>query len=181
MHLCRLAARARFKLVSLDGFGLPDLGPQAAPAQLKRWLAGWREPPPPHKTYASIAEMAARLREANKRLDGAKSLFLASALSERLDDGRFTWDFDPRHRAPFATLHRKAEWAACLALVRAPALFIGSDLPFPPALRDEPEGLAARAAAIAGARFERIAGAGHNLHHDEPEAAAALVERFLTA
>ncbi len=108
------------RLVSLDGFGLPDLGPQAAPAQLQRWLAGWREPPPPHKTYASVADMAARLRQANPRLDEAKSLFLASGLSERLADGRFTWDFDPRHRAPFATLHRRAEWAACLALVRAP-------------------------------------------------------------
>ena len=71
------------RLVSLDGFGLPDLGPQAAPAQLQRWLAGWREPPPPHKTYASVAEMAARLRQANRRLDEAKSLFLASELSER--------------------------------------------------------------------------------------------------
>jgi pimeloyl-ACP methyl ester carboxylesterase len=168
------------RLVSLDGFGLPDLGPQAAPAQLQRWLAGWREPPPPHKTYASVAEMAARLRQANRRLDEAKSLFLASELSERLAGGRFTWDFDPLHRAPFATLHRKAEWAACLALVRAPTLFIGSDLPFPPALRDEPQGLAARAAAIPAARFERIAGTGHNLHHDEPEAVARLVEGFLS-
>ena len=167
------------RLISLDGFGLPDLGPQAAPAQLQRWLAGWREPLPPHKTYAAVADMAARLRQANPRLDEAKSLFLASELSERLPDGRYTWDFDPRHRAPFATLHRRAEWAACLALVRAPTLFIGSDLPFPPALRDEPEGLAARAAAIPGARFERIAGAGHNLHHDEPEAVARLVEGFL--
>jgi pimeloyl-ACP methyl ester carboxylesterase len=168
------------RLISLDGFGLPDLGPHAAPAQLQRWLTGWREPLPPHKTYASVADMAARLRQANPRLDEAKSLFLARELSERLPDGRYTWDFDPRHRAPFATLHRRAEWAACLALVRAPTLFIASDLPFPPALRDEPEGLAARAAAIPGARFERIAGAGHNLHHDEPEAVARLVEGFLT-
>jgi pimeloyl-ACP methyl ester carboxylesterase len=118
--------------------------------------------------------MASRLRQANPRLDEAKSLFLASELSARLPDGRYTWDFDPRHRAPFATLHRRAEWAACLALVRAPTLFIGSDLPFPPALRDEPEGLAARAAAVPGARFERIARAGHNLHYDEPEAVARL-------
>ena len=94
------------RLISLDGFGLPDLGPQAAPAQLQRWLAGWREPLPPHKTYAAVADMAARLRQANPRLDEAKSLFLASELSERLPDGRYTWDFDPRHRAPFATLHR---------------------------------------------------------------------------
>jgi pimeloyl-ACP methyl ester carboxylesterase len=167
------------RLVSLDGFGLPDLGPQAAPAQLRRWLQGWREPPPPHKAYESIEEMAARLRQANKRLSEAKSLFLASALSIRLPGGQYSWDFDPRHRAPFATLHRKAEWAACLAEVRAPALFIGSDLPFPPALREEPEGIAARAAAIPGSRFERIARAGHNLHHDEPERVAALVEGFL--
>ena len=169
------------RLVSLDGFGLPDLGPQAAPSQLRRWLGGWRESLPLHKSYASVAEMAARLREANKRLDEAKSLFLASELSERTPDGRFVWAFDPRHRAPFATLHRKAEWAACLAQVRAPALFIASERPVPAALGDEPDGLAARAAAIPGARFERIAGAGHNLHHDEPEAVAALVEGFLTA
>ncbi|MGO9172710.1 MAG: alpha/beta fold hydrolase [Rhodomicrobium sp.] len=169
------------RLVSLDGFGLPDLGPQAAPAQLRRWLGGWRDTLPPHKAYGSVAEMAARLREANKRLDEAKSLFLASELSERTGDGRFVWAFDPRHRAPFATLHRKAEWAACLAEVRAPALFIASERPVPAALAEEPDGLAARAAAIPGARFERIAGAGHNLHHDEPDAVAVLVEGFLTA
>ncbi len=169
------------RLVSLDGFGLPDLGPQAAPPQFRRWLEGWREPPPPHKPYASVAQMAARLRQQNLRLDEAKALFLASALSERLEDGRFVWAFDPRHRAPFAILHRKAEWAACLADVSAPALFIGSDRPVPPALAEEPDGLAARAAAIPGSRFERIAGAGHNLHHDEPEAVAALLEQFLTA
>jgi pimeloyl-ACP methyl ester carboxylesterase len=167
------------RLISLDGFGLPDLGPQAAPAQLQRWLEGWREPLPLHQTYESIGDMAARLRRANARLDEAKSLFLASELCERLPDGHFTWDFDPRHRSPFATLHRRAEWAACLAQVRAPTLFIGSDSPFPPALREEPDGLAARAATIPGARFVRVAGAGHNLHHDEPEKIAKLIEKFL--
>jgi pimeloyl-ACP methyl ester carboxylesterase len=169
------------RLVSLDGFGLPDRNPSDAPAQLRRWLAGWREPPPVQKAYASVEAMAARLRQANPRLDEAKSLFLAAELSERLEDGRFVWAFDPRHRAPFATLHRKAEWAACLAAVRAPTLFIGSDKPFPRALGEEPGGLPSRIAAIPRAAFERIAGASHNLHHDEPERVAALVERFLTA
>jgi pimeloyl-ACP methyl ester carboxylesterase len=169
------------RLISLDGFGLPDRRPGDAPAQLKRWLAGWREPPPAHKAYASAEAMAARLRQANPRLDEAKSLFLATELSERREDGGLVWAFDPRHRAPFATLHRKAEWAACLALVRAPTLFIGSDIPFPRALAAEPSGLPSRIAAIQGAAYEHIAGASHNLHHDEPERVAALVERFLSA
>jgi pimeloyl-ACP methyl ester carboxylesterase len=56
-----------------------------------------------------------------------------------------------------------------------------SDRPVPAAPGDEPGGLRARAQAIPGAGFERIAGASHNLHHDEPEQVAALVERFLTA
>jgi pimeloyl-ACP methyl ester carboxylesterase len=169
------------RLISLDGFGLPDRNPSDAPAQLKRWLGSWREPPPAHKAYTSVEAMAARLRQANPRLDEAKSLFLAAELSKRQEDGSLVWAFDPRHRAPFATLHRKAEWAAYLALVRAQALFVASDRPVPSALGDEPGGLEARAAAIPGAVFERIAGAGHNLHHDEPGRVAALVERFLTA
>ena len=39
-------------------------------------------------------------------------------MSVRGETGGFVWAFDPRHYAPFATLHRKAEWAACLAEVR---------------------------------------------------------------
>jgi pimeloyl-ACP methyl ester carboxylesterase len=169
------------RLVSLDAFGLPDRDPADAPLQLKRWLASWRDPPPAHKAYASVEEMAARLRQANPRLDEAKSVFLASELSERREDGGLAWAFDPRHRSPFATLHRKAEWAACLAQVRAPALFVAAHRPLPAALGDEPGGLQARAGAIPGARFERFAGTSHNLHHDEPERVAALVERFLAA
>jgi pimeloyl-ACP methyl ester carboxylesterase len=105
----------------------------------------------------------------------------ASRRSERQEDGSLVWAFDPRHRAPFATLHRKAEWAACLAAVSAPTLFIGSDMPFPRALAAELGGLPSRIAAIQGAAYEHIAGASHNLHHDEPERMAALVERFLSA
>jgi pimeloyl-ACP methyl ester carboxylesterase len=169
------------RLMSLDAFGLPDRNPADAPAQLKRWLAGWREPPPVHKAYASVEDMAARLRQANPRLDEAKSLFLAAGLSDRREDGALVWAFDPRHRAPFATLHRRAEWTACLAQVRAPAFFVASGRTVPAALADEPGGLEARAAVIPGARFERIAGTSHNLHHDEPELVATLVERFLAA
>ncbi len=169
------------RLVSLDGFGLPDRAPEEAPAQLRRWLTSWRDAPRPHKLYASVEEMAARLREANPRLDDDKSLFLAGELSVKLDSGALVWAFDPRHRAPFGALNRKAEWVATLAEVKAPALFVGSDQPFPPAIMKEPEGIAGRVALIGGAIFQRVEGAGHNLHHDAPQTVASIVEGFLTA
>ncbi len=168
------------RLVSLDGFGLPSRDPRDAPLQLRRWLDSWREAPRPHRIYASVAEMAARLCHANPRLSLDKALFLASGLSEEAPGGKgYCWAFDPRHRSPFATLHRHAEWEACMAEIRAPVLFIGSGKPFPPALENEPGGLAGRVACVPGARFERVEGAGHNLHHDEPEAVARMVEDFL--
>jgi pimeloyl-ACP methyl ester carboxylesterase len=168
------------RLVSLDGFGLSDRTPEEAPAHLRRWLASWRDGPRPHRAYTALEDMAARLREANPRLAAGKALYLASELSVRLDYVGLVWAFDPRHRAPFGTLSRKAEWAACLSEIRAPTLFIGSGLPFPPSLGHEPEGLEARVALVRGAAFRRIEGASHNLHHDEPQAVAAMVEGFLT-
>jgi pimeloyl-ACP methyl ester carboxylesterase len=168
------------RLVSLDGFGLPDRKPEEAPAQMRRWLTSWQTLRP-HKPYAAVADMAARLQQANPRLPRDKALFLASELSTRLQDGSLVWAFDPRHRAPFGALNRKAEWAAYLAGVRAPTLFAGSGQPFPPSIAKEPDGIEGRVALVPGAAFQRIEGAGHNLHHDEPQTVAALVESFLTA
>ena len=100
------------RLVSLDGFGLPDRKPEEAPAHLERWLDAWGARPP-EKTYPSLDAIAERLRAANPRLDAPRSLFMAKHLS-RPAEGGFAWRFDPMHRAPFATLHRVAEWAACV-------------------------------------------------------------------
>jgi len=38
---------------------------------------------------------------------------------------------------------------------------------------------AARRAAFRTLRYETVAGAGHMLHHDQPEAVARLIEDFL--
>jgi pimeloyl-ACP methyl ester carboxylesterase len=124
--------------------------------------------------------MAERLRTANPRLDAPKARFLAEHLSRPAQDG-FAWRFDPLHRAPFATLHRAAEWVACLRRIAAPVLWVASGAVFPPALEKEPGGFEARLRLLPHASFERIEGTGHNLHHDAPAAVAALVEGFLAA
>ncbi len=169
---------ARF--VSLDGFGLPDRKPEEAPAQLQKWLVSWREPVRVHKQYSTLDEMAARLQASNPRLETWKAVFLAGELSTKTGDGTYVWSFDPRHRGPFATLFRHAEFAACLAQGQAPALFIGSGSPFPPSLAKTPGGVQARAHLYPGAMFDRVADTGHNLHHDNPAAVASLIEDFMS-
>jgi pimeloyl-ACP methyl ester carboxylesterase len=44
-----------------------------------------------------------------------------------------------------------------------------------------PAAYAERRAAIEHLTVERIEGAGHNVHHDQPETLAALIERFFSA
>ena len=100
-------------------------------------------------------------------------------MSRRLDDGAYVWAFDPRLRAPFGWWNCRAEWAAYLGGVKAPTFFVGSGQAFPPSLAQEPGGLEARVAFIPGAKFTRVEGTSHNLHHDAPQAVAALVEDFL--
>jgi len=167
------------RLISLDGFGLPDRNPADAPAHLARWLNGLREGPRPARPYTSLADMAERLRAANPRLPADKALFMAEHLARALPDGRYAWAHDPVHRLPFATLHRKAEWAASVSAIRAPTLWIGSGQPFPPGIANEAGGLEARVALIPGARYVRVGSTGHNLHHEEPAAVARLIEEFL--
>lgn len=163
-------------VVSLDAFGVPDRDPSEAPAHLRRWLeAGRRAPPDP--AYPSREAMAERLVRANPRLDLPRARFLAGHLGREDGDGRFRWCLDPRHRLPFAGLHRRAEWAACLAEVRAPALYLASERVYP-AFEAEPGGFAGRLAQLPPGRLVRLDEAGHNLHHDAPGEAAALVEAF---
>jgi len=165
------------RLVSLDGFGMPNRDQSEAPDHLRRWLDSWTGPPSAVRVYADLAEMAGRLRIANPRLDEARALFLAEHLGRAVPGG-FAWAFDPAHRRPFATMFRAAEWAACVARVTAPVLWIGSGSTFPPALDKEPGGLKGRAT-LARAILRKVPDTGHNLHHDAPGAVAALTDAFL--
>ena len=182
-HVAGIYAGARpqrvAKLVALDSFGLPDSDPDATPAHLARWMASWRKRPEPSRPYETIAQMAQRLRVTNPRLTMDKALFLAAESSRRRPDGLLEWAFDPRHRAPFAVAHRKAEWAACMRRIEAPTLWLVSDRKS--RIDDEPGGLAARAALLRHVICDRVPDTSHNLHHDAPAQVARIVENFLTA
>jgi pimeloyl-ACP methyl ester carboxylesterase len=88
--------------------------------------------------------------------------------------GRLTWRWDARHRMrsarPFsAEVHRRY-----LASITVPTLLVdGADSLF--RIQDAD----ARIAAFPDARSHTIAGAGHLIHHDAPEALASAVRAHL--
>ncbi len=172
-------ARIR-RFVALDAFGPPaNRLPVDPHALLADHLKPW--PEALGRGYGSVGEAAARLMAANRRLTPDKALFLAEASSSLGADGRRRWLFDPGMKRSLLTLHTIDEWAAVWARVEAPVLWIASgdirdDAPsFPPAV------IAERRRLMPQAAFHRLEDTGHNLHHDRPADAAAIIEAFLLA
>ena len=97
---------------------------------------------------------------------------------------------DPRHKLPFPTVYRLEEVFAVWGRIRARVLWVAAeDSHIPRWLDRHPEGEAAtdslagvrrRMAHVPGATLVTIADAGHMLHHDQPQAVAAAIERFLS-
>jgi pimeloyl-ACP methyl ester carboxylesterase len=166
------------RVVSLDGFGLPNGDPEEFPDRVANWLQSWREAPI-HRPYPTLASMAARLLANNPRLDEEQALFLAAERSIRDEDGAYTWSFDPRHRVSFPTVFRFAEWAACFRRVSAEVLWVRSGRKLAPALARDVGGFEDRLRLFAKASSALVPDTGHNLHHDDPASVAAIIEPFL--
>ncbi len=167
------------RVVSLDGFGLRTRTAEDTPEHLEKFLKSWRESVPQARPYPDVAAMAERLMQANKNLTRDKALFLAAHQHQVSPDGSLIWSFDPAHARPFATLHRVDEWAACWRRIDCPALWIGSDRVFPPSMQGDSLPFEWRLEQVKDVIFHRLAGTGHNVHHDAPEKVAALIEDFL--
>lgn len=171
------------RLVNLEGFGVPDSGPESAPERLGRWLDELKEPAR-LADYASRDAVAARLRKNNPRLSAERAAWLAGRWGAEQPDGRWQLRADPVHKRSHALLSRRAEALACWQRIAAPVLFVeGEDdsLAAYWGTRYPRDDLLSRLAVVPQLRHERLAGCGHMLHHDQPEALAALVEAFLAA
>jgi pimeloyl-ACP methyl ester carboxylesterase len=173
-------ARVR-RLVNLEGFGLPDSPPEAAPERLRRWLDELTEPPQ-LKPYASLDAVAARLRKTNPRLSADKAAWLAAHWAEPGPDGAWVLRADPAHKRSHAVPYRVAEVLAAWSRIAAPTLFVeGADDALAHFWGDRyPRAeLMRRLAVVPALRHERLVDCGHMLHHDQPEALARLIDDFL--
>ena len=172
-------ARVR-RLVNLEGFGLPDSDPADAPARYALWLDQLlTEQTMP--TFSDYAAVARRLCRNNPRLSAEKAAWLATHWAAG-EPGALKVLGDPGHKRVNPILYRAREVDACWARIAAPVLWI--------------EGRQTEVERIWGGRYtlaafhERlnvvgqvqravVEDAGHMVHHDQPEALAELVVRFL--
>jgi len=170
------------KLINLEGIGLMGAKPEQAPKRMAKWLDELRTPPV-MRGYASLDEVAGRLRKTNPRLSFARAAFLAEHWSAPNDAGEYEILGDPAHKMPGPLLYHLDEMIAMWKRISAPVLWIeGAETEMwkwmgpQDGMRAEVDG---RLAHMASVEAHIVAGAGHMVHHDQPEVLAGLIEAFL--
>ena len=173
------------RLVNLEGFGLPGNQAEEAPGRYAKWLTELRERPV-IQPYTSREAVAARLRKTNPRLTADRAHFLAAHWAEEKPGTSNTesgteWHIrgDPAHKISNPQLYRVPEIMACWRNITAPVLWLdGQESALRKQLTNVPD-YAERLTNIKNLRLVDIEGAGHMLHHDQPEQVAQLMEEFL--
>ena len=164
--------------VNIEGFGLRDSDPSNAPDNYRRWIVRGKMPTG-FSAYASIDELVPRILERSPRMPEARARFVAQEWTRASADGVVRLRADPRHRLPNAVQYRRAEAIACWERVEAAVLLVlGADTDFTSAAKSWIDPDESRHP-FRGAPTRVVAGAGHMLHFEAPEALAAEIEAFL--
>lgn len=175
------------RLVNLEGFGMPATQPSQAPKRIVQWLDQLKQPAT-LRDYDSLDAVAARLRQTNPLLPPARAAWLAQHWSRRVEKAgagtRHEILGDPAHKRVNPTLYQRDEVLACWKLIEAPVLWVEGDQTDVPArwgTRYSRAEFDERLSVVRRVERRVLAPAGHMLHHDQPEALAALLEAFLGA
>jgi pimeloyl-ACP methyl ester carboxylesterase len=167
------------KLVNLEGFGLAPTRPEQAPRRYARWLDELHEPPR-LRPYKDFAELAARLRQGNRRLSEERAEFLAAHWGRDAGKEGVLLRGDPAHKIVNPVLYRYEEVRACWREVSAPVLWIdAAESETMKRLGLTEAQHAERRSCFKHLEYVTVRDAGHMLHHDQPEEVARLVEAFL--
>ncbi len=167
------------RLIALDAFGLADSRPEEAPGRMEKWLLQL-DADSAFRGYPDRDALAGRLQADNPRLSWDKAVFLAGHLGEPDGGDGIRMTGDPAHRRVNPVPYRRAEAFACWRRVTAPSLWVE---PADPALRRR-LGVSDEAHSEGKACFRcfqevEVPDSGHNLHHDQPEVVARIIETFL--
>lgn len=174
------------RLVNLEGFGMPQTRAAQAPRRLLQWLDELKSPAR-LRSYASLDEVAQRLRKTNPRLPPDRAAWLAGHWSREVAaaDGstRFEILADPAHKRISPTLYQRDEALECWKLISAPVLWVEGDLTDLATwwgTRYTKAEFHERLDQVPSVERRVVAPAGHMLHHDQPAALAQIIETFLS-
>ena len=179
------------RLVNLEGFGMPAVEPEQAPARYGQWIDQLKRL---HRGELALASypapdgVARRLMKTNPRLAPDRADWLARhwAGARPQPDGSERWEIlgDAAHKLVNAQIYRVDEALALYRRITPPVLAVE-------AARDSLDGwwkgrytiaeYHERLKQVPDARVETVQDAGHMLHHDQPERVAALIEAFCAA
>lgn len=173
------------RLVNLEGFGMPATRPAQAPGRFASWMdelkklhAGEMD----LKAYDSADGVARRLMKTNPRLGQDKADWLARHWAAEKPDGKWAIQGDAAHKVTNAQLYRVEEVLEIYKRLTMPVLAVeASDNSLDQwwngkfTLAEYHE----RLKVVPQVEVARIEDAGHMMHHDQPAALAALIERFI--
>lgn len=166
-------------LLNMEGFGLRVSEAATAPDRYGKWLAqAGREEA--FRPYPDRRAFEARLQRENPRLSAGKAEFLAQHLMVETEGG-YRFAADPCHRWVNPVLYRLDEAKACWRRIRAPVMWLAA--PESPIMKEfigREQDYRDRLACFAHGQEVVLADSGHNMHHDRPEAVAALIEGFFS-
>ena len=173
------------RLTNLEGFGLPATKPAQAPGRYAKWIdeiKSLHAGDMALKAYDSSEGVARRLMKTNPRLAADKAAWLACHWAAQNAQGQWEIQGDPAHKVISAHLYQVEEALEIYRRISAPVLSVtASDDSlsqwwkgtFTLAQYQE------RLQAVPHLQSAVIADAGHMLHHDQPDALARLIEKFL--
>lgn len=169
------------RLVNLEGFGMPRTKPEQAPTRLAQWLDELKTPAT-LRDYASVEEVAARLRSNNPLLSAEKADWLAPHWGALQPDGRWHVQGHPAHKRVNPVLYQVDEVLATWKQITAPLLWVDGDQTdvhkwwghrYPRSEFDS------RLAVVRQVQRVTLSPSGHMLHHDQPQALAGHLAAFL--
>ena len=169
------------KLINLEGLGLRRYTPDEAPGRYANWLDQLRDTPA-FRSYPDRPAFAARLQKENPRLSDDKARFLAEHIGEDDGAGGIHLAADPFHRWVNPILYRVEEAMAYWRQVTASVLWVtaADSYVFKQLFAIDSEDYRNRIACFRNVREVMLEDCGHNLHHDQPQQVAALIEEFFT-
>lgn len=170
------------RLVNLEGIGLPRRDPREAPGRYAKWLMELKQVQS-FRSYPTREAFSERLRKENVRLSVQKARYLALHLGEDDGAGGIRQAADPCHRRVNPTIYRVEEMMACWSQVTAPVLFVAGTesvlfKEFFPAADSAVSDYRERLGCFANLTEVILQDCGHNMHHDQPEELARLIEEF---